>query len=100
MFFSRVVHIIEKIHGRKASGHLVMFEVNNPNFALFRPTDNRIPRMKIPREFCPPEFFVRSDDFKDFLFLAEIAKWELVSFPIGKVTSSKPGKGRSISMDL
>lgn len=61
-----------------------MFTDGNQKFALFRPTDNRFPRMKIPKDNCPPDFFVRSNDFKDYLFIAEIEKWEQVNFAMGK----------------
>ncbi len=77
--------IIEKNHSRKAAGHLEVFPDKNPSYALFKPTDNRIPRMKIPRDNCPEEFFVRSDDFKQYLFVAEIAKWDNVSFALGEL---------------
>lgn len=40
--------------------------------------------MKIPRKNCPPEFFVRSDDFKSFLFIAEIVQWDQVNYALGK----------------
>ena len=62
-----------------------MFPDKNPTQACFKPLDNRIPRMKIPRDFCPPEFFVRSDDFKDFLFVAEIDRWDIVGFALGEI---------------
>jgi hypothetical protein len=39
--------------------------------------------MKIPRENCPPDFFVRADDFKSVLFIAEIVKWDIVGFALG-----------------
>lgn len=80
-----VVYIKGKKHSRKAAGSLKVFGDNNSDYALFSPTDARVPRMKIPKEQCPQTFFNRPDDFRDALFLAEIHKWDLVPFAIGKI---------------
>lgn len=55
----RVVSILERKHTRRSVGYLKIFPDKNPNFALFSPTDSRVPRMKIPRANCPPEFWIR-----------------------------------------
>ncbi len=79
---------MERNHSRKAAGHLEVFPDGNPNHALFRPTDNRIPRMKIPKESCPQDFWIRSEDYKEYLFVAEIVKWDMVNFALGNLTST------------
>ena len=73
---AKVVYIIEKKHSRVASGHLKPFQ--HPKECpdgLFSPVDTRLPRIRIPRENCPPGFFDRPRDFENTLFVARIISW-------------------------
>ena len=60
-----------------------MFPDKNPNYALFKPLDSKVPRMKIPRNQCPPNFFTRPQDFVNNLYIAEITKWDIVNSAMG-----------------
>ena len=76
----KVVFIIEKKHSRVACGHLKPF--NHPKEfpdGLFSPIDSRLPRLRIPRELCPPGFFDRPEDFEKTLLLARITSWSQTS---------------------
>lgn len=72
----KVVYIIEKKHSRVASGHLKPFPhpKEYPD-GCFSPTDSRLPRIRIPRENCPPGFFDRPRDFENTLLVARIVSW-------------------------
>lgn len=72
----KVVHIIEKKHSRVATGHLKPFPhpKEYPD-GLFSPIDSRLPRIRIPRENCPPGFFDRPRDFENTLLVARIVSW-------------------------
>jgi len=59
LLYRVVVGIFEKVHNRKAVGYLNKFPDSNPNFALFRPKDSRIPRIRIPADKCPKDFWLR-----------------------------------------
>ena len=90
-----VVYIIEKKHSRAAGGHLKPFNAKNKAAAdaLFTPTDSRLPRLRIPRNDCPPGFFERPQDFANSLFVARITEWPESSsldnfLAIGKVMRS------------
>ena len=80
-----VVHILEKKHNRLGAGALKVFADKNANFALFSPTDNRVPRMKIPMKQCPPDFLQRSQDYANRIFLARIVQWKEPKFALGYV---------------
>ena len=73
---AKVVHIIEKKHSRVASGHLkpLPHPKECPD-GLFSPIDSRLPRIRIPRENCPPGFFDRPRDFQNTLLVARIISW-------------------------
>ena len=81
----RVVAIREMKHSRSAVGHLVD-RPGDERFALFKPTDYRVPRMLIAKASCPPGFWKRQQDFENVLFVAKIIKWEKVKFAIGDLT--------------
>ena len=81
----RVVAIGEAKHSRSAVGYLVD-RPGDDRFALFKPTDNRVPRMLISKANCPPGFWKRQQDFDNVLFVAKIIKWEKVKFAIGDLT--------------
>ena len=73
---AKVVYIIEKKHSRVATGHLKPF--SHPKECpdgLFSPIDSRLPRIRIPREHCPPGFFDRPRDFQNTLLVARIISW-------------------------
>ena len=81
----RVVAIREAKHSRSAVGHLVD-RPGDENFALFKPTDNRVPRMLIAKANCPPGFWKRQQDFESVLFVAKVIKWDKVKFALGDIT--------------
>lgn len=75
----KVVYIYEKKHSRAASGRLKLMQDKNKNFALFSPSDSRIPRIIIPIAECPKDFFERPEDFAQTLFIARIQQWDETS---------------------
>ena len=81
----RVVYIFEEKHTRLTVGHLKLFPDKNPNFALFAPMDPKVPRIKIPRDQCPKDFWTRPQDFQDFMYLAKIVRWDQVSYAMGQL---------------
>ena len=73
---AKVVHLVEKKHSRVATGHLKPFpHPKECPDGLFSPIDSRIPRIRIPREYCPPGFFDRPRDFQNTLLVARIVSW-------------------------
>ena len=85
---ARVVYIVEQVHSRCGVGFLSIFPDGNPNFAKFSPTDPCVPRMKIPKDQCPKDFFVRPQDYTKLMYVCKISKWEqgrdsVVSQPFG-----------------
>ena len=89
-----VVYIIEKKHSRVASGHLKPFpHPKECPDGCFSPIDSRLPRIRIPREDCPPGFFDRPRDFENTLQVARIVSWPEISsrdsfLAIGKIARS------------
>lgn len=77
---AKIVHIIERKHSRVATGHLKPFPFPKecPD-GLFSPIDSRLPRIRIPRENCPPGFFDRPRDFQNTLLVARIISWPVTS---------------------
>lgn len=49
----QVVSIIEPKHSRASTGHIHLMPDRNPDTALFKPLDHRLPRIMIPMENCP-----------------------------------------------
>lgn len=80
-----VVSISEFKHNRMGAGMLKLFGDGNPNFALFSPSDYRLPRMKIPMRMCPPDFFHRSQDYSKRIFLGKIVQWKEPKFALGEI---------------
>lgn len=73
---AKVVYIIEKKHSRVATGNLKPFtRPKECPDGLFSPIDSRLPRIRIPREKCPPGFFDRPRDFQNTLLVARISSW-------------------------
>ena len=83
-----MVAIIQEKHSRLTVGYLKIFQDKNPNFALFAPLDSKVPRMKIPRNQCPNDFWSRPQDFSEYLFIGKILKWEQVPFAMGQLVES------------
>ncbi|GIY31815.1 DIS3-like exonuclease 2 [Caerostris extrusa] len=82
----KIVHILERKHSRIAAGHLKIFPDKNTNWALFSPNDSRVPRIMVPMSDCPENFYHRSQDYANVLFLAEIVDWnETSTFAAGKL---------------
>ena len=72
----KVVYIIEKKHSRVASGNLKPFpHPKECPDGCFSPADSRLPRIRIPRDQCPPGFFDRPRDFEKTLLVARIVSW-------------------------
>lgn len=73
---AKIVFILEKKHTRVASGRLkpFLYPKDFPD-GCFSPTDNRLPRIRIPRKKCPPGFFDRPRDFDNTLLVARIVSW-------------------------
>jgi DIS3-like exonuclease 2 len=84
----RVIYICEKRHSRFGAGFLTIFPDKNPRFAKFSPTDPCVPRMKIPRDQCPQDFFMRPQDFKTRMFACQIIKWDQVNMAMGQLTKN------------
>ncbi|TRY78429.1 hypothetical protein TCAL_06904 [Tigriopus californicus] len=82
---AKVVCITEAQHTRLAAGRLRKFPDGNPNFALFAPEDSRVPRLKIQRGDCPPEFFARPQDFEHMLFIGQMIRWDMGHTALGKI---------------
>lgn len=80
---ARVVHILERKHPMIGAGILKLFADKNPNMALFSPFDCRLPRVKIQMHKCPPDFFHRSEDYSNKIFLAKITEWNNPRFAFG-----------------
>ena len=81
----RIVAIREMKHSRSAVGHIAD-RPGDDKWALFKPTDSRVPRMLIARANCPPGFWKRQQDFENVLFVAKIVRWEMVKFALGDLT--------------
>ena len=83
----RVVAILEYNHSRKAVGYIRPRPGDN-KYALFSPTDSRIPRILIPRDNLPEEFWQRQQDFANTLFATAITRWEKPKFAMGKLSKT------------
>ncbi|KAJ1358732.1 hypothetical protein KIN20_017233 [Parelaphostrongylus tenuis] len=83
---AEVVYISEMKNCRAAMGQLKMMTDGNRNWALFSPTDSRMPRMMIPADQLPPGFFERPQDFAKFIFVARMVEWQATAqFARGKL---------------
>ncbi|XP_063412555.1 DIS3-like exonuclease 2 [Mytilus trossulus] len=71
-----VVSIIEPKHSRASTGHIHLMPDRNPDTALFKPLDHRLPRIMIPMENCPKDFTVRPEDHANTLFICRITEWK------------------------
>ncbi|XP_076452005.1 DIS3-like exonuclease 2 [Babylonia areolata] len=85
----KVVAIVERKHSRASSGNLRPMQDKNHNFAVFAPSDSRVPRIMIPTRELPPGFKERPDDFTKILFIARITEWnETSKMPRGMLARS------------
>ncbi|KAK6965281.1 DIS3-like exonuclease 2 [Biomphalaria glabrata] len=85
----RVVYIYEKKNSRAASGRLKLMQDKNKRFALFSPSDSRIPRIIIPMSECPKDFYDRPDIYAQILYIARIQQWDETSnMPLGCLAKS------------
>ncbi|CAL9689027.1 unnamed protein product [Knipowitschia caucasica] len=70
---AKVVYIVEKKHSRAASGFLRFLP--DKTFAMFSPTDHRVPRINVPLSACPQDFSSRPEDYANTLFICRIVDW-------------------------
>ena len=77
------MYIIDEVHSRACTGHLQLLPDKNKEKVLFVPVDHRVPRLYIPMNECPENFYARPQDFKSTLFVARILDW----LPNGKMAS-------------
>ncbi|XP_043072592.1 DIS3-like exonuclease 2 isoform X2 [Puntigrus tetrazona] len=83
----QVVFILEQKHSRVSSGFLKFLP--NKNFAMFSPTDHRIPRVNVPLADCPADFVSRPGDYENILFICRITHWPTDNnFAEGRLTKT------------
>ncbi|XP_074171081.1 DIS3-like exonuclease 2 [Rhinolophus sinicus] len=90
---AKVVYIVEKKHSRAAMGFLKLLADKNSElfrkYALFSPSDHRVPRIYVPLKDCPQDFVTRPKDYASTLFICRIVDWkEDNSFALGQLAKS------------
>ncbi|XP_015337034.1 DIS3-like exonuclease 2 isoform X1 [Marmota marmota marmota] len=90
---AKVVYILEKKHSRAATGILKLLADKNSElfrkYALFSPSDHRVPRIYVPLKDCPQDFVTRPKDYANTLFICRIVDWkEDSSFALGQLAKS------------
>lgn len=90
---AKVVYIVEKKHSRAAMGFLKLLADKNSElfrkYALFSPSDHRVPRIYVPLKDCPQDFVTRPKDYASTLFICRIVDWrEDSSFALGQLAKS------------
>nr|XP_045223823.1 DIS3-like exonuclease 2 isoform X3 [Macaca fascicularis] len=88
-----VVYILEKKHSRAATGFLKLLADKNSElfrkYALFSPSDHRVPRIYVPLKDCPQDFVARPKDYANTLFICRIVDWkEDCNFALGQLAKS------------
>ncbi|XP_012876846.1 PREDICTED: DIS3-like exonuclease 2 [Dipodomys ordii] len=77
---AKVVYILEKKHSRAATGVLKLLADKNSElfrkYALFSPSDHRVPRIYVPLKDCPQDFVTRPKDYANTLFICRIIDWK------------------------
>uniref|UniRef100_A0A2I3GU05 DIS3-like exonuclease 2 n=1 Tax=Nomascus leucogenys TaxID=61853 RepID=A0A2I3GU05_NOMLE len=77
---AKVVYILEKKHSRAATGFLKLLADKNSElfrkYALFSPSDHRVPRIYVPLKDCPQDFVARPKDYANTLFICRIVDWK------------------------
>ncbi|MEJ1272141.1 DIS3 like 3'-5' exoribonuclease 2 [Cricetulus griseus] len=91
--YSEVVYILEKKHSRAATGILKLLADKNSDlfkkYALFSPSDHRVPRIYVPLKDCPQDFITRPKDYTNTLFICRIIDWkEDCNFALGQLAKS------------
>ncbi|KAM9248483.1 DIS3-like exonuclease 2 isoform 1-T1 [Dugong dugon] len=90
---AKVVYILEKKHSRAAAGLIKLLADKNSElfrkYALFSPSDHRVPRIYVPLKDCPQDFVTRPKDYANTLFMCRIVDWkEDSSFALGQLAKS------------
>ncbi|XP_004773525.1 DIS3-like exonuclease 2 isoform X2 [Mustela putorius furo] len=90
---AKVVYILEKKHSRAATGFLKLLADKNSElfrkYALFSPSDHRVPRIYVPLKDCPQDFVTRPQDYANTLFICRIVDWkEDSNFALGQLAKS------------
>ncbi|XP_032336384.1 DIS3-like exonuclease 2 isoform X2 [Camelus ferus] len=90
---AKVVYILEKKHSRAATGFLKLLADKNSElfrkYALFSPSDHRVPRIYVPLKDCPQDFLTRPKDYANTLFICRIVDWkEDSNFALGQLAKS------------
>lgn len=90
---AKVVYIVEKKHSRAATGFLKLLADKNSElfrkYALFSPSDHRVPRIYVLLKDCPQDFVTRPKDYANTLFICRIVDWkEDSNFALGQLTKS------------
>ncbi|XP_059784922.1 DIS3-like exonuclease 2 isoform X1 [Balaenoptera ricei] len=90
---AKVVYILEKKHSRAATGFLKLLADKNSElfrkYALFSPSDHRVPRVYVPLKDCPQDFVTRPKDYANTLFICRIVDWrEDSNFALGQLAKS------------
>ncbi|XP_053359628.1 DIS3-like exonuclease 2 isoform X1 [Clarias gariepinus] len=70
---AKVVYIMEQKHSRAVSGFVKL--IPDKPFALFSPSDHRVPRVNVPLSDCPTDFPSRPNDYSNTLFICRITHW-------------------------
>ncbi|KAG5847214.1 hypothetical protein ANANG_G00123640 [Anguilla anguilla] len=84
---AKVVYIVEQKHSRAATGFLKFLP--DKNFAMFSPTDHRVPRVNVPLADCPDDFASRPGDYAKTLFVCRITHWhDSSTFAEGRLAKS------------
>ncbi|XP_033724656.1 DIS3-like exonuclease 2 isoform X3 [Pecten maximus] len=69
----KVVTVLERKHLRICAGHIKPLKTNDG--VLFSPTDNRLPRILVSLDSCPPDILTRPASYSSMLFAAKIQDW-------------------------
>ncbi|XP_058557204.1 DIS3-like exonuclease 2 isoform X3 [Neofelis nebulosa] len=90
---AKVVYILDKKHSRAATGFLKLLADKNSElfrkYALFSPSDHRVPRIYVPLKDCPQDFVTRPKDYANTLFICRIVDWkEDSNFALGHLAKS------------
>ena len=79
-WYFQVVYILEKKHSRAATDFLKLLADKNSElfrkYALFSPSDHRVPRIYVPLKDCPQDFVTRPKDYANTLFICRIMDWK------------------------
>lgn len=68
-----VKQIVKRNHSGLAGGFLKSYSAD---YALFSPTDARVPRILIDIKECPLDFLTTPDRYKNVLFICQMTDWQ------------------------